>query len=144
MPTRTDVFPSKWLKAADVDPAITVTIFECRYEVVGQGADAKTKPVLYFHGSTKPLVVNQTNWDLLVGLSGHEDSDNWPGTVIELYAVNVMGPNGQTRGIRIRRPSIRAQKKTAKPAPARLAPAPPSVDLGEPYEPPDDDFEDRA
>jgi hypothetical protein len=112
MPTRDELYPSQWLKAADVDPPITATIDRCTIETVGQGTKAERKPVLHFrHDTPKPCVLNRTNFDILITLTGHDDCDDWGGTVVELYAIDVMGPNGPTRGVRIRRPRRRPAQK---------------------------------
>lgn len=104
MPTRNEMFPSKWLKASDVEPPDIGQVDACRVEMVGQGNKAERKSILYFHGTLKPHILNQTNWDAMVNLTGREDSDDWSGSRVELYAVDVVGPNGPTRGIRVRRP----------------------------------------
>ena len=117
MPTRDEMFPSKWLKASDVPQPRIATIERCQVEMVGQGAKAEHKAVAYFRNNTfKPLVINATNWDQLVLLTGSGNSDGWDGTQVELFAVDVMGRNGMTRGIRLRRPQPR---KKAKPAAGR-------------------------
>jgi hypothetical protein len=110
MPTRHDLFPSRWLKAPDVEMPTTATIARCVIETVGQGARAERKAVLYFEGALKPLVLNKTNFDAIVTFTGEDDSDRWAAAVVELFAIDVVGPNGPTRGIRVRRP-------TARPAP---------------------------
>jgi hypothetical protein len=129
MPTRDELYPSKWLKASDVDTPITATIDRCPIESVGQGTKAERKPVLYFRDGVKPCVLNKTNFDMLVTLTGYDDCDHWGGTVVELFAVDVTGPNGPTRGVRIRRPRHRAGARAALP-PQRLTPVvPPDDDI---------------
>jgi hypothetical protein len=114
MATRDELFPSKYLKAGDVETPLIVTIDRAPTETVGQGAKAESKPVLYFRGgSPKPCPVNKTNFDALVAVSGEEDSDNWGGTVVELFAIDVMGPNGPTRGVRMRRPKTTKSRTKA-------------------------------
>jgi hypothetical protein len=41
--------------------------------------------VAYFRGCEKQLVLNGTNWDLIATALYEEDSDSWPGKVIELF-----------------------------------------------------------
>ena len=54
-----NVFPSKYLKAGDLDGhAVAVTISHIAMEEVGQG---DVKPVLFFAGKEKGLVLNKTN-----------------------------------------------------------------------------------
>jgi hypothetical protein len=114
MPTRRELYPSHFLSAADVEPPITATIDHCTVEPIRQRQSTRTesKPVAYFSNSAiKPLIVNLTNYDTIVQICGDENTDNWGGVVVELYAVAVTGPNGPTRGVRVRRP-----RKAAKPA----------------------------
>jgi hypothetical protein len=137
---RNEAFPGKWLKAPDVDPSLVATVEACRFELIGQGADATTEPILFFQGEVKPLILNQTNWDSMASISGHDDSDDWSGTIVELFATDVHGPKGMTRGVRMRRPTRRL---TPAPTPARKSPAAQAaktpVDVGDAFEPPDDD-----
>jgi hypothetical protein len=124
MATKSEQFPSRWLKAADIDELgpQTVTIASSAMESVGSGARAERKVVLHFRGDAlKPLIVGSVvNWDALVAVTGAEDSDDWAGHAIELYGVDVLGPQGPTRGIRIRKPKPAAAAKKHVPA----APAP--------------------
>lgn len=112
MATRAELYPSRWLSAADVETPIVATIARCTIEQLGQGARAERKPVVTFRSSLKPLICNKTNYDAIVAINGAEDTDEWEGTTIELFAVDVTGPNGPTRGVRVRR------AKKAKPASA--------------------------
>ena len=90
-------------------------------ETVGSGARAEKKVVLHFRREmVKPLIIGSiTNWDAMVAVTGRENSEDWAGSTIELYTVDVLGPQGPTRGIRIRKPTV--TKKTA-PRPASPPP----------------------
>lgn len=110
MATRNELYPSKWLSAADVDTPVVATIERCTIETVGSGNRAERKPVVYFGGATKPLILNRTNFDAVATISGCEDTDDWAGTPLELYAIDTTGPSGPTRGVRVRAP-----RKSAKP-----------------------------
>jgi hypothetical protein len=112
MATRAELYPSRWLSAADVETPRVVTIAKCTIESVGSGVRAERKPIVYFVERSKPLIVNQTNYNSIVAINGKEDTDEWAGTTLELFALDVTGPNGPTRGVRVRR------AKKAKPAPA--------------------------
>jgi hypothetical protein len=115
MATRTELYPSRWLGAADCETPIVATVDHCTIETVGQGVRAERKPVLYFTSATKPLIVNKTNYDAIASITGNEDTNDWRGAVLELYAVDVNGPNGPTRGVRVRK-----ARKAAKAAAARV------------------------
>src|SRR6516225_3714750 len=85
--TREEVFPSKYLKAADLKgkPRI-VTIESARYETL-KGLDGKEtqKIVLYFENVPKSLPLNATNFDAVCNATGFPDTEDWPGQLIELY-----------------------------------------------------------
>jgi hypothetical protein len=132
MATRSSIFPSRWMSAADCEQPIVATVDRCTIELVGQGARAERKPVLHFIGDRhKPLIVNRTNYDALVTLTGRDDTDEWDGAVVELYAIDVTGPNGPTRGVRVRRPRKPAP---TKPAPRAAAVEPDDIDIAMPDE----------
>jgi hypothetical protein len=80
-----DAFPGKYLRTAELkERPRNAVISHVVLEIVGQGADAKEKPVAYFEGDdTKPMVINVTNWDTLSELFG-PDSDDWEGGEVYL------------------------------------------------------------
>ena len=72
-------YPSKYLKAADLEGQDRkVTIRSCVEKELGQGAESESKPVLYFDGGDKGLVLNQTNAAAIVEDYG-DDTDTWIG-----------------------------------------------------------------
>lgn len=80
-----DVFPSKHLKAADLKgQTVRVTIDRYEFEMLGQGAQAQRKPVLYFRGKDKGLVLNKTNANNIALMHGPE-LDDWAGCDIEMF-----------------------------------------------------------
>jgi hypothetical protein len=103
MVTLNEQFPSKWLKSSDLEngPVVT-TIHETNVEPI-KGMDGKTqnKCVIYFaNDKLKPLILNRTNFEALVDISGSDDSEGFVGAKVELYTVETqMG-----EGIRIRAP----------------------------------------
>jgi hypothetical protein len=122
MAKRDDVFPSRYLKAADLEgQSLTVMIERAPLEML-QNPEGKeqSKTVLYFKGHKKIFPLNVTNWDSVVDITGEHDSDRWPGHRIELYPTTTkMG--AQTKAcIRIRPP---AQPELTKQKP--VAPKPP-------------------
>ena len=73
-------FPSKYLKAADLDGReVTIKMKEVAIEDLG---DDK-RPVLYFIGTDKALVLNKTNANVISDLYG-DDTDDWHGKEITL------------------------------------------------------------
>lgn len=108
-----DVFPSKWLSAADLqgrEP--TVTIDKVAMEEVEKG---KEKPVLYFRGKAKGMVLNKTNWNRLEMITKDDESDNWSGREITLYVDIVDFQGKPTEAIRIKPPPRRPAQNGGKP-----------------------------
>ena len=90
---RDDVFPSKYLKAADLNgKPVTITIKSAPYETFkNPEGKEQGKTVLYFVGGKKALPLNIVNWDSVAEICG-DDTDAWPGHQIELYpTVTQMG-----------------------------------------------------
>lgn len=119
--------PSKYLKAADLQgkrhkvtiSAMTTTMLKDR-----QGVE-KEKNIASFEGKEKQFVFNWTNENLIIPIFG-EDTDNWVGAEIELYAA----------------PTNLQDPITGKPMPGihiRVLNSPPSAPA-EPYE----DFDEGA
>jgi hypothetical protein len=79
-------YPGRYLKAADIDEPTTFIIQRCYKERIGQAQDEK--PILYFEGEDRGLVLNKTNSMFLGQQFGWETTD-WKGKPIELYATQV-------------------------------------------------------
>jgi hypothetical protein len=80
-----ETFPSKHLKASDLggtQPIVTIERVE--YEPVGQ--EREMKAVVYFQGKAKGVVLNKTNAAAIVALAGSEETDDWPGVQVRLFA----------------------------------------------------------
>jgi hypothetical protein len=99
------MMPSKHLKQADVPSPIVATIAGVEMRDVGSEDNAETKPVMDFKEDIKSLVLNVTNITTLEMLYG-DDSDNWVGQKIEVYAdPNIMYAGKRVGGLRVREPS---------------------------------------
>ena len=95
-----EVFPSKWLKAEDLgDKEPTVTVDRVVLEDLGDGQ----KPVMYFKGHDKGLVVNKTNWSMLEHLCRSDESDEWTGQKIRLSVEMVPFQGKIVPSIRVKR-----------------------------------------
>jgi hypothetical protein len=118
MVTASDAFPSKYLKAADLNdgPAV-VTIKLAELERI-KGFDGKEQPkvVVYFAKQYKPLILNRTNFDAITDIADSGETDDWVGTRIELFAAPVTF-NGKTAdSVRVRKPGVADRlKKAAAP-----------------------------
>src|SRR6516162_1695841 len=119
MPTRDEIFPSKYLKCADLKGKPSKEDIEASPVETLKGTDGKEerKTVLYFKGKTKTLPLNMTNWDSVAAICG-ADTDDWPGGRIELYADKTPMGGKTVDCIRIRAPRRREQTPptAAKPA----------------------------
>ena len=96
-----DTFPSKYLKAEDLQGRdIRVKMKTVNVEELGQDR----KPVVYFEGKEKGVVLNKTNYLAIRDKYGPE-TNNWLGKEIILFPMPVTF-QGQTRdAIRIRVPA---------------------------------------
>lgn len=107
-----DVFPSKYLRGADIeDREVQATVSHVAMEDV---TETEKKPVVHFKGATKGVVLNKTNWDRLVHISGSDDSDDWSGVKVILYTELVTFQGKTSPSVRIKRPP----QGTAQPAKA--------------------------
>ena len=117
MVTLNDAFPSKYLKATDLAEPVIATIKLAELEKIRKASTAKkcTKVVCYFAKKLKPLPLNRTNFESVGDICGSYDSDDFPGTKIELYATKT-SMNGKVMDcVRIRAPgAMEKPKKAAK------------------------------
>ena len=122
--TRNQVYPSRWLKAADLAPeGEQVTISNVTLEKIGE--EREEKPVMAFGEIEKELVVNVTNWNSIAELTGEENSDDWPGHVIKLVRVRVPFGGKNVEAIRVEAADAKPRRspplKKPKPAQAEIA-----------------------
>lgn len=110
-----DAFPSNYLKASDLNgQQPVVTIDRVAFEAVGR--EKEMKPILYFAGKEKGMVLNKTNSKNIANLVGSFETDDWVGFRVRLYATHVEF-NGETvEAIRI--------KAAGTPPPPRPVPPP--------------------
>ena len=124
MAKRDDVFPSKYLKAGDLNgKPFTATIVSAPIETL-KTPDGKEDPktVLYFRGAKKTLPLNRTNWDSVADICGG-DTDDWPGHKVELYPTTTEMKGKVVDCIRIRAPEQGELKAAAtkKRSPTKAA-----------------------
>ena len=122
---RGDIFPSKYLKAADLNGRpLVVVIDDAPTETFETGGGEGRKTVLHFRGGrVKPLPLNMTNWDAVSDIAG-DDTDAWPGHRIELYPTTTEMKGKVVDCVRIRPPPQREFAPAAaprKPPPAAAA-----------------------
>lgn len=101
MPDIMAAFPSTYLKAADLGKSRpTVTIDRVSLEEVGDDH----KPVVYFAGKDKGLVLNKTNAGAIVDIAGTSDYSKWGGVAIRLFATKTEYAGKRVDCIRIDEP----------------------------------------
>ena len=107
---KSDVFPSKYLKVADLNGTeVNVTISSVEWEKVGDGE----KSVCYFKANKlKPLPLNKTNYESIEAIAGTDETDDWPGTKLTLYPATIRFNGVQTPCVRIK------EQRSAAAAPA--------------------------
>jgi hypothetical protein len=119
MPNINDAFPSNYLKAADLKGrSIVVTIDRVEYELVGQNKEKK--PVLYFVGKEKGIVLNKTNANKITQLTESPVTEEWKGHAILLYPSETSFQGEMVDCIRV---------KAAPPNAKKVAPPPPEPDV---------------
>lgn len=109
-------FPSNYLKASDLGDASPVVVID-RVEIEPVGRDKEMKPILYFQGKDKGVVLNKTNANKIAQLLGTKDTDEWHGQRVRLYATETEFGGETVECIR-----IKAAGTTA--APVKRAPEP--------------------
>lgn len=127
-----EMYPSKYLKADDVDEQggdVPATIKGVRLEEMQDNEGAKEdKPVLYFNNVPKGMVLNKTNADRISAAYGDE-SDSWRGKPVVLYTEEVKAFGKTTNAIRLR---VAKPKVVAATASAEQE-APPATDPAEAF-----------
>lgn len=113
-------FPSNYLKASDLGESQPVVAID-RVEVEPVGRDKEMKPIVYFTGKTKGIVLNKTNAKKIAEIAGSPNTEDWAGVQIKLYATEVEFAGEQVEAIRVKAPG-RNGAGAIRPAP--VAPPP--------------------
>ena len=108
MPNIHELFPSKFLKAHDLQGKTpTVTIDRVGVEQVRGKVKVDTKPVLYFRGHTKGMLINKTNAQSVATIARSPLTEAWAGVAITLYATTATFGTETHDVIRIKAPTVR-------------------------------------
>jgi hypothetical protein len=113
-----DVFPSDFFRASDVERMVLFTMSHVDMREIGDDH----RPVLFFTGQQKGLVLNKTNWGTLAEAYGDE-SDEWSGKQIVLYQAMVSFQGKMVPAIRVRKPKpsvTKTQEVNLPPKPQPL------------------------
>jgi hypothetical protein len=101
-------FPSKYLKASDLQGVeVTVFIDHVAMEDINKG---EMKPVIYFRGKKKGVVLNKTNSRKIEAAYGDE-TDEWSGQPIILYEAEVDFQGDTVQAIRVKIPPLSQRKQ---------------------------------
>ena len=96
-------FSSTYIRKEDLTQPVRVTIDRVAVEKVSGDDGGESKPVVYFQGREKGLVLNRVNAELIVVATGETDTDRWPGREIELYSdSSIMFKGRVVGGVRVR------------------------------------------
>lgn len=99
-----ELFESKYLKASDFDKPAVVKIAEVSMQTF---LDGSSKALVFFDDLDKPLVLNKTNALAIQKIVGSDDTDQWGGESIRLFATTT-----DFRGTRV--PCIRVEAPSSK------------------------------
>jgi hypothetical protein len=111
-------FPSKYLKASDLQGReVRVTIATVEREKMGDD----TKPVVYFKGKEKGVVLNKTNSNVIADAYG-DDTDDWFGQDVILLSVMTDYAGKATPAIRVRIPTARDRAPVKREDPISTSP----------------------
>src|SRR5262245_9100920 len=97
-----DVYKSTYLRAADLEEPITVTIKSASIEELGEDKDEKI--VVLFEELDRGLVLNRTNADYLSMICKSDDTEDWPGTRVGLFVQPVSFKGKLVDSIRLTKP----------------------------------------
>lgn len=110
MPNINDAFPSKYLRASDLEEdGQPVTIARVALEAVGQTREMKA--VVYFTEQAKGLVLNKTNAKRITDIAGSPETEDWAGVVVTIYPTETEFQGETVECIRIKQPSKAKGKK---------------------------------
>lgn len=94
------IFPSNYLRAVDLNGhKVNCRVRDVSLESLGD----ETKPVLYFSGKDKGLVLNKTNAQIIAATYGPE-TDNWLDKEVTLYPAKVQFQGRMVDAIRVEVP----------------------------------------
>lgn len=109
-----DLYPSKYLKASDLKGR--EALVKMSHVNVEQMQDGTDKPVLYFVGKEKGVVLNVTNKNAIAAVYGSE-SDDWSDQEIVLFGEMTSFQGKRQLGIRMRAPLPKDRKQPPKQDP---------------------------
>jgi len=118
-----DAFPSNYVKASDLKGReVPVKIDRVEYEAVGRQKEMKA--VVYFEGKEKGMVLNKTNANKIIELTGSAVTEEWTGFQVKLFPTTTEFGGETVECIRVKAAGVRSNGKPqpSKPAPKVVVP----------------------
>jgi hypothetical protein len=97
------MFPGSYLKAEDLGWKRVPVVIE-RVDIEKIGDDPK--PVIHFVGKDRALVLNKTNASTITDVLGTDETDEWEGKRIVLYATKTEYQGKRVPCIRVAEPNV--------------------------------------
>jgi hypothetical protein len=94
------VFPSKYIKSSDLKGRKVKLQID---RVTVEELNDERKPIVYFEGKDKGMVLNRTNSDTITSVYGTE-TDDWSGKEVTLYTARVSYKGTIVDGVRVELP----------------------------------------
>ena len=108
-------FPSDYIKSSDLNGReVRVVIEKVKIEEVGR--EKEERPVIYFEGKEKGMVLNKTNANAIATAFG-DDTDDWTGGEVILYAAMTEFQGKSVEGLRVKIAPSRAASRAASRRP---------------------------
>jgi hypothetical protein len=120
-------FPSNYIKAADLKGRSTVVEID-RVEFEPVGKDKEMKPVVYFAGKEKGMVLNKTNASKIVSITGSSQTEDWAGSSILIYPTETEFAGETVDCVRIK-PVPAQARASQRPAPMPVEQEQPAAPL---------------
>ena len=120
-----DLYPSKYLKSDDIgNQRITLQVGAIKLEEVAAGEPAK--PIMYFNGKEKGVVLNKTNALLCAHCWGN-DTDTWTGQWLDLFVEPKMFQGKVVNGLSVAPKLANSNSGAQQPETPNAAPAAPQA-----------------
>lgn len=81
---------------------LAVLVKDVKIETVQNQQGKEEKPVMYFEGNVKPLILNSTNMTAIEKATGTPYMDEWVGKKLQLYVTMVSAFGTTTDAVRVR------------------------------------------
>lgn len=101
-----EMFPSAYLKSADIDGEMTLTISAVALQEFDTDDGGKEKKAVLTFANEKRMVLNKTNATIIAGMLG-DDTDHWIGKEITLHVQDVQFGSKMTPAIRVKQISAK-------------------------------------